>query len=141
MVQIIFCPIVGRKDAVHVFWRMRRRLMNTSLLRFGATGLNIKKVLREVITDYGAIPFRLYHSWFNLQGFDHMVTHTWNSTVLDDRNGMIRFKNKLQILKKEIRVWVADQKKKQSGRVSELKSKLSDIDKALDQGGVNDDLL
>ncbi|GJY67593.1 RNA-directed DNA polymerase, eukaryota [Tanacetum coccineum] len=98
-------------------------------------------LLREVITDYGAIPFRLYHSWFNLQGFDHMVTHTWNSTVLDDRNGMIRFKKKLQILKKEIRVWVADQKKKQSGRVSELKSKLSDIDKALDQGGVNDDLL
>ncbi|GJV26852.1 hypothetical protein Tco_1383300 [Tanacetum coccineum] len=83
----------------------------------------------------------LHHSWFNLQGFDHTVTHTWNSTVLDDRNGMIRFKKKLQILKKEIRVWVADQKKKQSGRVSELKSKLSDIDKALDQGGVNDDLL
>lgn len=36
---------------------------------------------------------------------------------------------------------VADQKKKQSGRVNDLKSKLSDIDKILDQEGVNDDLL
>nr|GEV07017.1 RNA-directed DNA polymerase, eukaryota [Tanacetum cinerariifolium] len=50
-------------------------------------------------------------------------------------------KKKLQILKKEIRAWVADQKKKQSGCVDDHKSKLSDIDKKLDQGGVDDDLL
>nr|GEX84659.1 RNA-directed DNA polymerase, eukaryota, reverse transcriptase zinc-binding domain protein [Tanacetum cinerariifolium] len=98
-------------------------------------------LLLEVITDYSATPFRLYHIWFSLHGFEHMVTHTWNSTVLNDSNGMIRFKKKLQILKKVIRVWVADQKKKQSGCVNDLKSKLSDIDKTLDQGGVNDDLL
>nr|GEY75670.1 RNA-directed DNA polymerase, eukaryota [Tanacetum cinerariifolium] len=55
-------------------------------------------------------------------------------------NGMIRLKKKLQILKKEIRVWVVDQKKKQPGCVNDLKSELSDIDKTLDQG-VNDDLL
>ncbi|GKC39288.1 RNA-directed DNA polymerase, eukaryota, partial [Tanacetum coccineum] len=98
-------------------------------------------LLREVITNYGATPFRLYHSWFSLHGFDLLVTHTWNSTVLNDNNGMIRLKKKLQILKKEIRVWVADQKKNQLGRVNDLKSKLSDIDKTLDQGGMNDDLL
>ncbi|GKB95769.1 RNA-directed DNA polymerase, eukaryota [Tanacetum coccineum] len=54
---------------------------------------------------------------------------------------MIRSKKKLQILKKEIHVYVADQKKKQLARVNDLKSKLSDIDRILDQGGVNDDLL
>ncbi|GKE16326.1 RNA-directed DNA polymerase, eukaryota [Tanacetum coccineum] len=70
-----------------------------------------------------------------------MVTNTWNSTILNDSNRMIRFKKKLQILKKEIRVYVADQKKKQLARVNDLKSKLSDIDRILDQGGVNDDLL
>ncbi|GJU76530.1 RNA-directed DNA polymerase, eukaryota [Tanacetum coccineum] len=70
-----------------------------------------------------------------------MVTNTWNSTILNDSNRMIRLKKKLQILKKEIRVYVADQKKKQFARVNDLKSKLSDIDRILDQGGVNDDLL
>ncbi|GKD42924.1 RNA-directed DNA polymerase, eukaryota, partial [Tanacetum coccineum] len=98
-------------------------------------------LLRDVTTNYGAIPFRLYHSWLSWCGFDQMVTHTWNSIVLDDRNGMVRLKKKLQILKKEIRVWVMDQKRKQLGRIGEIKSKLSDIDKQLDQGGVNDDIL
>ncbi|GJT12682.1 RNA-directed DNA polymerase, eukaryota [Tanacetum coccineum] len=69
-------------------------------------------LLREVLSDYGATPFRLYHSWLNLQGFAQMVTNTRNSIVLDDRNGMIRFKKKLQILKKEIKIWIADFNKK-----------------------------
>ncbi|GJR93502.1 RNA-directed DNA polymerase, eukaryota [Tanacetum coccineum] len=68
-------------------------------------------LLCDVIADYGATPFRLYHSWLSLNGFDLMVSHAWNSFAFDDRNEMIRFKKKLQALKK------------------------------LDQGGVNDDIL
>ncbi|GKA93469.1 RNA-directed DNA polymerase, eukaryota [Tanacetum coccineum] len=98
-------------------------------------------LLREIYTDFGATPFRLYHSWFNLAGFDHLVTSTWNSIVLSDCNGMIRFKKKLQILKKAIRLWVLEQKNNQSRCVRELKSNLSDIDKKLDQGDINEDLL
>nr|GEU70092.1 RNA-directed DNA polymerase, eukaryota [Tanacetum cinerariifolium] len=60
--------------------------------------------LREVIVDYGATPFRFYHSWLGLLGFDQMVMSTWNSIVLDDSNKMIRFKKKLQILKKRYMV-------------------------------------
>ncbi|GJZ15227.1 RNA-directed DNA polymerase, eukaryota [Tanacetum coccineum] len=70
-----------------------------------------------------------------------MVSHVWNSTSLNDSNDMIRFKKKLQILKKQIRVFVVDQKKKRGGRVKDLKDKLSDIDSILDKGGVNDDIL
>ena len=55
---------------------------------------------REVIMDYGATPFRLYHSWLSFQGFDHMVRSSWNSFLLEDSNGMVRFKKKLQMLKK-----------------------------------------
>ncbi|GJR17649.1 RNA-directed DNA polymerase, eukaryota [Tanacetum coccineum] len=91
------------------------------------------------ITRFGATPFRLYHSWFSFQGFDQMVSHVWNSTSLNDSNDMIRFKKKLQILKKQIRVFVVDQKKKRGGCVKDLKDKLSDIDSILDKGGVNDD--
>nr|GEU47521.1 RNA-directed DNA polymerase, eukaryota [Tanacetum cinerariifolium] len=29
-------------------------------------------LLREVPSDFGPIPFRFYHSWFNLEGFDDM---------------------------------------------------------------------
>ncbi|GKB52605.1 RNA-directed DNA polymerase, eukaryota, partial [Tanacetum coccineum] len=98
-------------------------------------------LLREVVTDYGPSPFWVYHSWFSLHGFDQMVLETWNNIDLDDKNKMVRFKKKLQILKKEIRSWVNDCKKNQSGRLVDLRSKLCHIDKVIDQGGVNDDIL
>ncbi|GKD66622.1 RNA-directed DNA polymerase, eukaryota [Tanacetum coccineum] len=72
-------------------------------------------LLREMVTDYGATPFRLYHSWFSFHEFDDMVRTAWNSFVLEDFNGMVRFKKKLQMLKKEIRSWVVVHKRKQSG--------------------------
>ncbi|GJY64730.1 RNA-directed DNA polymerase, eukaryota [Tanacetum coccineum] len=53
-------------------------------------------LLRECISDFGAIPFRFYHSWFGLPGFDQMVIDSWNSLVLDDNNvyeTLARFSN------------------------------------------------
>nr|GEZ32733.1 RNA-directed DNA polymerase, eukaryota [Tanacetum cinerariifolium] len=97
--------------------------------------------LREVMIDYSAIPFCFFSSWFDFQGFDLMVTQTWNSITLNDNNGMIRFKKKLQILKKEIRKWIADRKKTHMSNVHNIRFKLRDIDKSLDQGEANDDLL
>ncbi|GJS24726.1 RNA-directed DNA polymerase, eukaryota [Tanacetum coccineum] len=47
-------------------------------------------LLREFNTDYGATPFRLFHSWFDFQGFDDMITQTWNSINLNDSNAMIQ---------------------------------------------------
>ncbi|GKB10879.1 hypothetical protein Tco_0844802 [Tanacetum coccineum] len=61
-----------------------------------------------------------------------MITSTWNSFILVDSNGMIRFKKKLQLLKKEIRKWVAEYKNIQSNSIRDVKNKLSDIDKLLD---------
>nr|GFC53219.1 RNA-directed DNA polymerase, eukaryota [Tanacetum cinerariifolium] len=89
-------------------------------------------LLREVIVDYGATPFRFYHSWLGLSGFDQMVMSI---------NKMIRFKKKLQILKKEIRTWIAIYNRNQKGHIKEIKSKLMNIDQMVDQGMVTDDIL
>nr|GEZ55794.1 RNA-directed DNA polymerase, eukaryota [Tanacetum cinerariifolium] len=59
-------------------------------------------LLCEINLDYGPTPFRLYHSWFSFAGFNEMVEQTWRSFSHSDRNGMIRFKKKLQELKKEL---------------------------------------
>nr|GFB51761.1 RNA-directed DNA polymerase, eukaryota [Tanacetum cinerariifolium] len=93
-------------------------------------------LLREVIVDYGATPFRFYHSWLGLLGFDQMVMSTWNSIVLDDSNKMIRFKKKLQILKKEIRGWIAIYNCNQKGHIEDIKSKLKNIDQMVDQDDI-----
>ncbi|GKC76929.1 RNA-directed DNA polymerase, eukaryota [Tanacetum coccineum] len=66
-------------------------------------------LLKEIISDYGPTPFRFYHSWLELPGFDDMISK--------------------------------DARKQQVGQSIDLKAKLCDIDKELDQGGVSDDIL
>nr|GEW06507.1 putative RNA-directed DNA polymerase, eukaryota, reverse transcriptase zinc-binding domain protein [Tanacetum cinerariifolium] len=51
-------------------------------------------ILCEVQVDFGLIPFRFYHSWISLEGFDAMVEQTWRSFSHNDANKMIRFKKK-----------------------------------------------
>ncbi|GKF48182.1 hypothetical protein Tco_0141433 [Tanacetum coccineum] len=70
-------------------------------------------MLKKEIQNLGPTPFRFYHSWLELPGFDDLVLKSWNSLTLDDSNGLSK----------------------------DLKSKLCDIDKVLDQGGVTDDIL
>nr|GEZ84073.1 RNA-directed DNA polymerase, eukaryota [Tanacetum cinerariifolium] len=78
-------------------------------------------LLREFNTDYGATPFRLFHSWFDFQGFDDMITQTWNPISLNDSNAMVRFKKKLQALKKVIRLWIGNYKRNQMNRTTDIK--------------------
>nr|GEW53090.1 RNA-directed DNA polymerase, eukaryota [Tanacetum cinerariifolium] len=97
--------------------------------------------LTEVKLDFGPVPFRLYHSWFSYVGFDDMVEQTWCSFSYSDSNGKIRFKKKLQELKKIMRLWIKDKNTQLSGSKQSISFELSDIDKELDQGEVSDSLL
>nr|GFB89520.1 RNA-directed DNA polymerase, eukaryota [Tanacetum cinerariifolium] len=81
--------------------------------------------------DYGPIPFHFYHSWFKWDGFDVMVEQACNSFSNSDTNGLIRFKKKLQDLKKIIRSWIKNKKLQQSGAINSIKEDLIDIDKNL----------
>ena len=98
-------------------------------------------LLREVFSDFGPIPFRFYHSWFNLEGFDDMVEQTWRSSSHSDANRMIRFKKNLQDLKSSIRCWVKDRRSGRSGELNSIKNELSAIDKEVDCGAVSDSSL
>ena len=55
--------------------------------------------MRELNVDYGPIPFRLFHSWFNKKGFDKMVKESWKDSVFSEPNNIISLKKKLQALK------------------------------------------
>ncbi|GKA50427.1 RNA-directed DNA polymerase, eukaryota [Tanacetum coccineum] len=43
-------------------------------------------ILREVRVDFGLTPFRFYHSWLDLVGFDDLIQTAWRSFTHDDRN-------------------------------------------------------
>nr|GEV65031.1 hypothetical protein [Tanacetum cinerariifolium]GEV70048.1 hypothetical protein [Tanacetum cinerariifolium] len=44
-------------------------------------------LMQELSIDYGPTPFRFFHSWFKLDGFDKMVEDTWKSLATVDSNG------------------------------------------------------
>ncbi|GJS20249.1 RNA-directed DNA polymerase, eukaryota [Tanacetum coccineum] len=98
-------------------------------------------LLCEVRLDFGPVPFRMYHSWFRFVGFDDMVVQTWGSLSFSDRNGMIRFKKKLQELKKTMRVWIKDKNTQLVSTKRSISDEMRDIDKLLDAGRVSDSLL
>ncbi|PWA45889.1 RNA-directed DNA polymerase, eukaryota [Artemisia annua] len=95
-------------------------------------------LLREVKLDFGPIPFRFYHSWFDYVGFDDMIKFSWHSFNHSDSNVMIRFKKKLQDLKKIIRSWIKAKKLEISGSKNEMISELRAIDKDMDRGAFDD---
>ncbi|GJU93381.1 RNA-directed DNA polymerase, eukaryota [Tanacetum coccineum] len=73
-------------------------------------------LMREVCMDYGPIPFRFYHSWFQIEGFDKLVEDSWKEINIFYSNPIVQLKKKLQ-------------------------TKLSEIDIKLDQGGNSLDIL
>ncbi|GJU30905.1 RNA-directed DNA polymerase, eukaryota [Tanacetum coccineum] len=61
-------------------------------------------LMRESCFDFGPTPFRVFHSCFSMEGFDTFMESTWKSMNVDESNGLIRLKKKLQCLKNAIKV-------------------------------------
>ncbi|GJW71739.1 RNA-directed DNA polymerase, eukaryota [Tanacetum coccineum] len=89
-------------------------------------------LLRELSLDYGPLPFRFFHHWFEIDGFDSFVSEAWKGINVDDSNDMLKLAKKLKILKGLIRSWVKDKKDKASILKNSLKKKIADIDALLD---------
>ncbi|GKA02716.1 RNA-directed DNA polymerase, eukaryota [Tanacetum coccineum] len=60
-------------------------------------------LLRESHFDYGPTPFRFFHYWFEMDGFNKLVEDTWSEAPGDDSNAMTSMMKKLKYLKMKIR--------------------------------------
>ncbi|GJY87422.1 RNA-directed DNA polymerase, eukaryota, partial [Tanacetum coccineum] len=106
------------------------------------TGLILEKgipdhrpiLLKESVFDYGPTPFRFYHSWLDIEGFQDMVINTWKSYDSGECDGMVSFKKKLQNLKQVIRAWNSTKKLSDNVLKQEHESILSLIDSKVDKG-------
>ncbi|GKC50994.1 RNA-directed DNA polymerase, eukaryota, partial [Tanacetum coccineum] len=96
---------------------------------------------RQVHLDFGPIPFRFYHSWFDFVGFDDMIKLSWASLDYSNIYGMTRFKKKLQDLKVIIRRWVKTKRLEMVGSKLDIIAELEKIDKAMDIGVVDDNIV
>nr|GEV95956.1 RNA-directed DNA polymerase, eukaryota [Tanacetum cinerariifolium] len=46
-------------------------------------------LLRDIFFDYDPIPFRFYHYWFEIEGFDKFVEEVWSAPFPSETNVMV----------------------------------------------------
>nr|GEX19333.1 RNA-directed DNA polymerase, eukaryota, reverse transcriptase zinc-binding domain protein [Tanacetum cinerariifolium] len=111
-------------------------ISSTSLDRFLSDHRPI--IMREAHYDYGPIPFKFFHYWFELDGFDKLVEQTWLEANANDQNSYSKFMNKLKYLKEKIRIWARLHRESLNSRKSILKAELADLDGVIDKGEGSD---
>nr|GEZ96595.1 hypothetical protein [Tanacetum cinerariifolium] len=47
-------------------------------------------LIKESVVDYGPTPFRFFHSWLDVKGFQDLVVDTWKNYDSMETNGMMR---------------------------------------------------
>ncbi|GJU19724.1 RNA-directed DNA polymerase, eukaryota, reverse transcriptase zinc-binding domain protein [Tanacetum coccineum] len=98
-------------------------------------------LMRESHFDYSRTPFRFFHYWFELAGFDNFVEQTWNDAQVTDTNDMSKLMKKLKYLKEKIRRWIKDNKDSSKNYKQGLKDDLVKIDLMLDNEEANSNIL
>nr|GEV28863.1 RNA-directed DNA polymerase, eukaryota, reverse transcriptase zinc-binding domain protein [Tanacetum cinerariifolium] len=96
-------------------------------------------LFRESTYDYGPIPFRFYHHWLALDGFDNFVIDSWRNTPGDKSNAMRNLMYKLKFLKVRIRGWLSTNKNSTKAEITSLIGELAKLDEVIDNGNTTDD--
>ncbi|GJT47588.1 putative RNA-directed DNA polymerase, eukaryota, reverse transcriptase zinc-binding domain protein [Tanacetum coccineum] len=96
-------------------------------------------LLKESHVDYGPTPFRFFHSWLEMEGFQNLVVDTWNNDGIVHANGLVSFKKKLQNLKLVIRAWVGSKRSESFALKKKHQEILSSIDVKIDHGTASED--
>nr|GEW02061.1 RNA-directed DNA polymerase, eukaryota, reverse transcriptase zinc-binding domain protein [Tanacetum cinerariifolium] len=98
-------------------------------------------LLREYHVDYGPIPFRFFHYWFEMVGFDEFVEITWSEIQTTDTNDILKFMKKMKCLKENIQDWIKIKNENSYIQKKNLKEDLAEIDLLLDKGKRDYDIL
>ncbi|GJR16919.1 RNA-directed DNA polymerase, eukaryota [Tanacetum coccineum] len=91
-------------------------------------------LLRENVNNYGPIPFRFFHHWIELEGFDKYVIDMWKIAPGDVNNGMISLMGKMKFVKVKIREWIRRNMNDRKGRREKYKKEISTLDVEIDNG-------
>ncbi|XP_023754992.1 uncharacterized protein LOC111903450 [Lactuca sativa] len=99
-------------------------------------------VLLEHQVDYSPSPFRIFHSWFDQDGFDEVVHNSWTSNVVGNLNDnpWVIFKKKLQFLKSNLRLWNSNARECFISKRKTLQDEVEEIDASLMLDGGSADL-
>ncbi|GKA57864.1 putative RNA-directed DNA polymerase, eukaryota, reverse transcriptase zinc-binding domain protein [Tanacetum coccineum] len=84
--------------------------------------------------DFGPIPFKFYHSWFNRECINEVISSKFNNLANPTDGRKLIFHEKLQALKPKIKHWVATTKSNEDSHKQVLLKDLSVLDEKIDVG-------
>nr|GFA40650.1 RNA-directed DNA polymerase, eukaryota, reverse transcriptase zinc-binding domain protein [Tanacetum cinerariifolium] len=97
---------------------------------------------KKIVWDYlslvmsnweGEVPFRFFHYWFEVDGFDKLIKDSWKDAPIIESNVLVRMMKKLKYLKEKIRVWNKLNKEKSHKSKRSLLAELADCDAIVDK--------
>ncbi|GJT61251.1 RNA-directed DNA polymerase, eukaryota, reverse transcriptase zinc-binding domain protein [Tanacetum coccineum] len=97
-------------------------------------------LLRESQFDYGLTPFRFFHYWLDMEGFNKIVEDAWSEAPCDDSNAMISMMKKLKYLKLKIREWNKGNMKNMKNVKEKHKRDLEALERTIDKGEGTDEV-
>ncbi|GJX61884.1 RNA-directed DNA polymerase, eukaryota [Tanacetum coccineum] len=99
-------------------------------------------LLRERYVDYGPTPFKFFHYWLDIEGFNKIVEDAWKSYVVKDVNAIRHIMGKFKFVKSKIREWNASFKNGTKKDKDQCIRDLVIIDDIIDSGnGGEEDVL
>nr|GEX17760.1 RNA-directed DNA polymerase, eukaryota [Tanacetum cinerariifolium] len=96
-------------------------------------------LLREVYVDYGPIPFKCFHYWFDIDGFSKIVEDGWNEYEGKEGNKMRHLMAKFKHLKSRIKEWYAASNECNKKESDQCKRDLEAIDAIIDNRNREDE--
>ncbi|GJW72067.1 putative RNA-directed DNA polymerase, eukaryota, reverse transcriptase zinc-binding domain protein [Tanacetum coccineum] len=97
-------------------------------------------LLRESFHDFGPIPFRFFHFWLEVDGFEKLIKDVWHEAPSNSSNAMVNLMQKLKFVKNKIRVWNR-LRQSDKNRKNILEQELGNLDSIIDKGNVTEDIL
>ncbi|GKV12444.1 hypothetical protein SLEP1_g23583 [Rubroshorea leprosula] len=94
-------------------------------------------MLQSKVEDWGPKPFRTIDSWLTHSGFEQFVKEKWNSFEVRGWGGF-RLKEKLKMLKKDLRIWNKEVFGVIETRIEEAKEAIKLIDEKNDMGQISE---
>ncbi|GKC17685.1 RNA-directed DNA polymerase, eukaryota, reverse transcriptase zinc-binding domain protein [Tanacetum coccineum] len=101
----------------------------------------VEILLRESHLDYGPIPFKIFHYWFDMDGFNKTVEDAWKEYPGKESNAIRYLMGKLKYLKGKIREWNGVSRSKVGLVKTQYKKELEGIDEIIDRGKGDEEVI
>ncbi|GJZ68307.1 hypothetical protein Tco_0631547 [Tanacetum coccineum] len=98
-------------------------------------------LLRESRFDYGPSPFRFYHHWLEVDGFNNFVEDMWSVAPGNNSNPLCSMAMKLKFLKLKIKEWNQRNMQDLKSGKAKLKEDLEALDADIDKGNGTADMV